>query len=372
MFVFGGNTGITQENLQSKRKIAEAMRNASMQQPRDAISGIGAVMDAIMARRLTSKLDKAEAGMKDKFNESFGKVAPQSPSMIDLHNNPMASPAHKEILGALIKRGVPGLARGGKMRKGGMAVVGEAGPELVELPAGAEVSPYHDRFWLNEQQQNNPNWNPELDKMWQIENEKTPPASQPDLMDQEMEFMKDERRQGRFDDANAYQTADMSGLVPSGVGEQNQLHAAARSYQGFMKSLQDYESMVKDGGTTAWPGLRKDKLATAHRDLQMQMKELYNLGVLNGPDLELMEQILLNPTTIPANVADALDPVLPGNQDMEQRIPSNINEVRRMMRNRTEPALQQLGISPDALMPQATPDQDGWVTVNGVKIRAKQ
>ncbi len=370
MNIFGGNTGHTYDAVQRHRKVAQQL---IAPRPRNVGQGVLSIADALLSRAIEKKADRREGAMRDKFNDQFKGVAGgQNTAIADLYSNPMASDAQKKILGALMKKGVPGLSRGGTMKRGGMAVVGEAGPELVELPAGAEVSPYNDRFWLNEQQQHNPNWNPELDKMWQIENEQTPPASQPDLLDQEMEFMKEEMRESRFDDANSYRTADMSGMAPSGVGEQNQLHSAARSYQGFMKSLQDYESMVKDGGTTAWPGLRKDKLATAHRDLQMQMKELYNLGVLNGPDLELMEQILLNPTTIPANVADALDSVLPGNQDMEQRIPANINEVRRMMRNRTEPALQQLGISPDALMPQAAPDQDGWVTVNGVKIRAKQ
>lgn len=68
--------------------------------------------------------------------------------------------------------------------------------------------------------------------------------------------------------------------------------------QGYL-NLRD----MMDGG---WPGKRKDELATAHRDLQMQMKELYNLGVLNGPDLMLMDQILLDPTSIMGNVKDAL------------------------------------------------------------------
>lgn len=147
-------------------------------------------------------------------------------------------------------------------------------------------------------------------------------------------------------DGEPYKTADMSGVEPSGVGERSQLNAAARSFQGFMKSLQDYERMFADGGSTAWPGKRKDELSTAHRDLQMLSKELYNLGVLNGPDLMLMDQILLDPTSLAGNVKDAL-----GISDMEERIPANIREVRRMMTNRMTPGLQQLGIDPQSLMP---------------------
>ncbi len=164
-----------------------------------------------------------------------------------------------------------------------------------------------------------------------------------ELMDRERYQMD----QSRFDDAASYQVADMSGIPPSGVGETNQLHAAARSFQGFMKSLQDYEKTFANGGSTMWPGKRGDELSIAHRDLQMQMKELYNLGVLNGPDLDLMNQILIDPTSVTGNVMDAL-----GMSDMEQRVPQNIAQVRNLMRNRTEPALQQLGIDMESLMPE--------------------
>lgn len=47
-------------------------------------------------------------------------------------------------LAGLIEGGqivIPGLAHGGLVTRGGMAMVGERGPELLRLPAGAEVSP---------------------------------------------------------------------------------------------------------------------------------------------------------------------------------------------------------------------------------------
>lgn len=348
-FIYGGNTGVTYDDIQRRRKIAQ---NLSQHNPRNAGEGLLSIANALVGRAIEKKTNREEGALREKFNEKFERVAPQSQAMMDLYNNPMASEGHKKVLGALMKGGIPGFSRGGTMEKRGLAVVGEAGPELVELPAGAKVSPHQSRFWLNEQQQHNPNWSPELDKMWQIENEMTPPPSSTDtpdpLMDREMEFMREEMREGRFDDANAYQTADMSGIKPSGVGETNDLHASARSLQGLMKSLDDYEKLFADGGSTMWPGERKDQLGIAHRDLQMQMKELYNLGVLNGPDLELMNQILIDPTSISGNVMDVL-----GVADMEKRIPANINQVRQLMLNRAEPALQQLGIDPQSLMPKA-------------------
>lgn len=37
--------------------------------------------------------------------------------------------------------GIPGLARGGNLLRGGMALIGERGPELLNLPSGAQVAP---------------------------------------------------------------------------------------------------------------------------------------------------------------------------------------------------------------------------------------
>ena len=40
------------------------------------------------------------------------------------------------------------------------------------------------------------------------------------------------------------------------------------------------------------------RIETKYRNMQMQAKEAYNLGVLNGPDLAILEQIIYNPTSM--------------------------------------------------------------------------
>lgn len=154
-----------------------------------------------------------------------------------------------------------------------------------------------------------------------------------------------------FNDAAAYQVADMSGIEPAGVGEQAVLQKQARAFQSLMAGLDDYEQLFADVGQSGMgrvlPGSKNDALSTAHRNLQMQMKELYNLGVLNGPDLDLMNEILLDPTDISSNLLGAV-----GLGNMNERIPANIKRVREMMRQLAEPGLQQLGIEPERLMPQ--------------------
>lgn len=162
----------------------------------------------------------------------------------------------------------------------------------------------------------------------------------------------DAKAKGSFQPGAEYQTADMTGIKPAGVGQEAKLQASARAYQTLMKGLDEYETLFKDGGHAFMPGARNDTLATAHRDLQMQMKELYNLGVLNGPDLMLMDQILLDPTSVSGGLMDMV-----GLADMEERIPNNIKHVRRMMTNLVEPSLQQLGMTPADLQPKSDPSQ---------------
>lgn len=71
-------------------------------------------------------------------------------------------------------------------------------------------------------------------------------------------------------------------------------------------SLDRYEKALEATGPTFFMGAGKAKLQTAYNDLMLEMKELYNLGVLNGPDLEIMERTLTNPTTLTAQALEAM------------------------------------------------------------------
>jgi len=56
-----------------------------------------------------------------------------------------------------------------------------------------------------------------------------------------------------------------------------------------------YEKVFEEVGNQRF-GKGAARLGTAYNAVLLDMKELFNLGVLNGPDLELMEKILINPT----------------------------------------------------------------------------
>jgi hypothetical protein len=71
---------------------------------------------------------------------------------------------------------------------------------------------------------------------------------------------------------------------------------ADQSYKSLVESLDKYEATVKKTGNVFVPGVDADTVDQQRTAIQLQMKELFNLGVLNGPDLALMENMLFDPS----------------------------------------------------------------------------
>lgn len=64
-------------------------------------------------------------------------------------------------------------------------------------------------------------------------------------------------------------------------------------------ALEEYATLIQQNeGGLRWPGEQRARLEAAYRNVLLELKEAYNLGVLNGPDLQLMEQILTDPTSM--------------------------------------------------------------------------
>lgn len=98
----------------------------------------------------------------------------------------------------------------------------------------------------------------------------------------------------------------------------------------IQKGLDSYENLIQKFGTEIVPGKGKDALLVARRSIQLQMKELFNLGVLNGPDLTLMDELLIDPTSITTAAANAL-PESFGGSEIQGRAKSNIAQLRTML-----------------------------------------
>ncbi|MCF6318380.1 MAG: hypothetical protein L3J83_03735, partial [Proteobacteria bacterium] len=76
----------------------------------------------------------------------------------------------------------------------------------------------------------------------------------------------------------------------------------------FSNSINDLYKMIEKEGTETW-GTDSKRMKTMYTDLLLQGKEAYNLGVLSGPDLKLMENLVNDPTSI----ASGLNPFAGGN-----------------------------------------------------------
>ena len=72
--------------------------------------------------------------------------------------------------------------------------------------------------------------------------------------------------------------------------------AAYQSQAQIEASLNNYRSQLQKYGPRVVPSGDKLKLRASYNDLLLEAKELYNLGVLQGPDLELMNQVMQDPT----------------------------------------------------------------------------
>ncbi len=110
------------------------------------------------------------------------------------------------------------------------------------------------------------------------------------------------------------------------------------AYESIMKGLDTFEGLLNEHGSTVLPGEAKDAYDVARRSLQLQMKELFNLGVLNGPDLELMDQLLIDPTSLSGAAMDAT-----GYAGMKERGAANIAQLRQMMTELIAPKLHSAG-----------------------------
>lgn len=82
--------------------------------------------------------------------------------------------------------------------------------------------------------------------------------------------------------------------------QKSQIATTLTSYDSMVATAQKLKALVLKYWTEVLPTKAKTQMQQYVGDLQLQAKELYNLWVLNWPDLELMESIIYNPTTAQA------------------------------------------------------------------------
>ncbi len=116
--------------------------------------------------------------------------------------------------------------------------------------------------------------------------------------------------------------------IPGWTGPDETKRKAALDVVGRMEgSLDRYQSALMESGAEILPGSAKLGLEAAYTDLMLEAKELFNLGVLNGPDLMLMQQYVRDPTTISSKVLETTQGIQPF-LDQLSFARSKLNEAR--------------------------------------------
>lgn len=385
--------GLTLAELKRRREIAEAMMGANVGSPSNVGEGLTALGKGIAGIIAANRAKKAEKA----FIED-----PRFAAMMQRGGGDFAS-----IFGPPLGQ-MPAYQNGTMFHPGGQAIVGERGPEVVNMPPGAQVLPFTDPALVQMFQSLQPDEQAQV--LDRVKQGYTPDeAFAPDGYSPQGLIAPDQvsggrvvspeaiaqaenpyavpvpRGIGQIGGANAFvpgaetmvAQAGPSPITPSGVGEQSMINNGAYAYQSVLNEFDAYSKMLEED-VPVLPGPQLDAVRATRRNIQMQLKELYNLGVLNGPDLELMDQIMFDPTSIGARVVDLL-----GISDKEDRAISNVEQVKRMLENLIGPKLSASGIDIEMLKPggqgtrDITPpdggaDQDGWQEINGVRIRVKQ
>ncbi|MEP5761152.1 MAG: phage tail tip lysozyme [Litoreibacter sp.] len=73
-YIFGGNTGLTYDQVQKRRKVADSMLQSTQGVPKNGWEGANALMSALMARRINKKADAREGQLRDDYQSQLASV----------------------------------------------------------------------------------------------------------------------------------------------------------------------------------------------------------------------------------------------------------------------------------------------------------
>jgi hypothetical protein len=94
--------------------------------------------------------------------------------------------------------------------------------------------------------------------------------------------------------------ADGSVMVARDKDDAKKASVVTAKYRQWRTKLESYEALAKDARYAGWgPNSEQAKLAAqAHTDLMLEAKNMYELGVLSGPDLDLMKAVVPGPNSL--------------------------------------------------------------------------
>ena len=126
-----------------------------------------------------------------------------------------------------------------------------------------------------------------------------------------------------------------------------------QAYRTLETALDRYAGLVERTGMNILPGQEADSIAAERTNIQLQLKELFNLGVLNGPDLMLMEQMLPDPRV---NLLSGMNPWGTSSMGLENipllggdaaaRVSAGVNRLKEILRELRNSQVGAVGLPP--------------------------
>jgi len=161
---------------------------------------------------------------------------------------------------------------------------------------------------------------------------------------------------GQFDSSGKFyptQKVEMSEALTS--TNRTKAQAMLMSYDSIKNSIGAYKDMVDTGGIGVMPGTQRDLLQSARTNLQLQMKDLFELGVLAGPDMDLLNALVFD-TTDPKNyLTQAL-----GGGTAEERFKASIQNLENQMKILVAPKIKALESKPTINNGQPNANNNGF------------
>lgn len=143
--------------------------------------------------------------------------------------------------------------------------------------------------------------------------------------------------------------------------QRNRVSNVNQAFDAINGELDRYSELVKNNGIEVMPGAGKDNLNAVRQGIMLQMKELFNLGVLNGPDLSLMERMIYDPVVDVTkegglvNLPSQMWTGMTGGAD--DRAKNSVTELKRMLTNIKQSAAQSIATPGQTQTPP--PQADG-------------
>jgi hypothetical protein len=117
--------------------------------------------------------------------------------------------------------------------------------------------------------------------------------------------------------------------------DKQKLQSAEVEFAKITSAIQSYRQVIKETGANTWSGATPfpteaaTKMNTAYNNVALLAKgeELYNLGVLNGPDLDIIRRTLADPSTFKGVTSSVKE--LNGQIDMVEKILNKAMEAAR-------------------------------------------